>query len=340
MVGAEWLGAVYGAVAARRRRWYATHPNRRRRLRRPVVSVGALTLGGSGKTPVAAEVTRTLTSMGEHPAILSRGYGRRQRPPGAVVVSHGGVVRESVDVAGDEPLMLARRVADASVVVAEDRYVAGRIAEMSLGASVHVLDDGYQHLRLDRDLDIVVLRREDLDDRPVPAGRLRESVAAAQGVDAVMVETEDDRDAHTVGGALNAGQVFRFVRRLGRPQLSETSPFAALDRRAKVLAVCGIARPEAFVDSLRGAGYDVVDTMSFRDHHRYSSRDLDRIGHRLTVSAATHVVTTEKDAVRLESHAPFVIPLAWVPLEIVIEPAEAFRMWLTRRLALARAHCS
>ena len=358
MVGAGFVGAVYGRVAARRRRWYACHAAHRRWLDRPVISVGALAVGGSGKTPVAVLVAQTLASLGEHPAILSRGYGRQRRPKGAVVVSQRGALQAGIDVAGDEPFMMARQVADASVVVADDRYLAGRAAEQELGATVHVLDDGYQHLRLNRDVDILVLGRDDLEGRPMPAGRLRESLEAGHTVHAVMVEADGEtgsvasadpepdgdignRADHDTGGpklptGVVADERFGFSRRLESPQSVSFSPASRSGPDVKALAVCGIARPHGFFEALGRAGYDVVDSMSFADHHVYASRDIERIGTRMAATAATHVLTTEKDAVRFEPHAPLSFPLLWVPLRVVVEPATRFRTFVARSVAAAR----
>ncbi len=352
MAAAGFLGAVYAGVAARRRQWYTGHPQHRRWLDRPVISVGALAAGGSGKTPVAVFVARTLASLGEHPAILSRGYGRQRRPTGAVVVSERGGLRAGIEVAGDEPFMMARRLSDTSVVVADNRYLAGQVAERELGATVHVLDDGYQHLRLNRDVDILVLGRDDLTGRPLPAGRLRESIDAGHTVDAVLIEADGDTNAdghaasrvsqrtdHEVPSlprTVLAGETFSFSRRLEKSQSVSFASPSQSDAGAKCLAVCGIARPLSFFEALRRAGYELVDAMSFADHHVYSSRDIDRIGKRLTATAATHVLTTEKDAVRFETRAPLPFPLRWVPLRIGVAPAARFRTFVARAVATAR----
>ena len=146
------LSGLYGRVAEARRAWYGGHPARQRRLDRPVISVGSLAVGGSGKTPAVAAIVRLLQARGERPVILSRGYGRRAATAGVIVVSDGTRLLEPVERSGDEPQMLARWLPDVPVLVAADRHRAGRVAERQLGASVHVLDDGFQHLRLARDI--------------------------------------------------------------------------------------------------------------------------------------------------------------------------------------------
>jgi hypothetical protein len=185
------LSTIFAAIVRRRRERYAARPDLRRRLRRPVISVGNLAVGGRGKTPLVATLTRLLLEMGERPAILSRGYARRHMADGVVVVRDPSGIRADLDRAGDEPLMLARQLPGASVLASPDRYLAGRLAEHHLGATVHVLDDGFQHLQLDRDVDIVLVGREDVDD-PVtlPAGRLREPLDTLIVADAIV--TVDD----------------------------------------------------------------------------------------------------------------------------------------------------
>jgi len=128
------LDSVYARVASARRRWYERHPEARRRLRQPVISVGNLSVGGTGKTPLIAQLAEWLLAQGERPAILSRGYGREDAADGVVVVSDGQSVRASISRTGDEPLMLARAVPRAVVCVCEDRHLAGALAERCLGA--------------------------------------------------------------------------------------------------------------------------------------------------------------------------------------------------------------
>lgn len=341
------LSRLYGGLALRRRRWHARRPERRRRLDRPVVSVGALAAGGSGKTPVAAHVAALLASMGERPAVLSRGYARTRRADGVVVVSDGRGVRADLAAAGDEPLMLARALPEAAVLVCEDRHLAGRLAETRMGVTAHVLDDGFQQLALHRDVDLLVLGASDLTDpRTLPGGRLREPIEAAARADAAIVETPDAGAAQDAGAAdaaarsaaarLGVDRAFRFARTLRPPRAAETGRDVAIQSSASVLAVAGVARPEAFFAALRRGGYAVADTLAFRDHHPYSARDVAEIGRRAAASRARRVVTTEKDLMRLLPHAPFGFSLLSMPLAVTIEPAAAFRTWLEARLRQAR----
>ena len=329
------LSTFYGAVARRRRRWYANRTSRRR-LGRPAISVGALSVGGSGKTPVSAHVAEILVRFGERPAVLSRGYGRAARPAGVVVVRDPAGVRAGVAEAGDEPLMLAERLAGVCVLVCADRYRAGRLAEERFDVSVHVLDDGFQHLSLHRDVDLVVIGAGDADEcRTLPAGRLREHPGTAAVADALLVEAPSWERAASVARRFGAGPVFRLTRRIGTP-IPETPRALGVPRGARVVAVAGIARPAAFADDLRGAGYDVAALLAFADHHRFSARDARRVARRAQELAADAVLTTEKDMVRLRPLAPLGVPVARVPLHVGIEPADRFEGWLVDRLRSAR----
>ena len=167
---------------------------------------------------MAALVAELLRDAGERPAVLSRGYGRRARARRVVVARDPDGVRAGVDTAGDEPRMLAERLDGVSVVVARDRYLAGRLAETRLGATVHVLDDGFQHLRLARDVELVLLRADDLEQPTFPAGRLRERPSTARLAHALVVEAADAEAAASVAGRLRAATWFALRRSLGVPR--------------------------------------------------------------------------------------------------------------------------
>ena len=331
------LNHLYGTVAARRRRWYEQRPDVRRRLAQPVISVGALTVGGSGKTPVTAHVVEVLVSMGECPALLSRGYRRQQPVDGVVVVRDADTIRSDVAHAGDEPFMLAGMLPDTSVLVSEDRYLAGRLAETRLGATVHVLDDGFQHLSLDRAVDLVVVGEGDTaDPRTLPGGRLREPLDTVRRTDALVVETRDPAAARQLAARFDLGTAFSFFRELQSPREAESHRDVLIAQTTKVLAVAGIARPLSFFEALQQNGYTVAATLKFPDHHPYSPGDLANIRRLADVHGVEYVVTTEKDLVRLLPHAPFDVPLVWIPLKVSVEPADDFLAWLRNRLRQAR----
>jgi tetraacyldisaccharide 4'-kinase len=330
---------VYGTAAGWRRRWYAGHPSRRRRLDRPVISVGNLNTGGSGKTPIVAHLASLLASHGERPAILSRGYGRTAPTAGVTIVSDGAGGFAPLENAGDEPLMLARALPQVPVLVCADRYEAGRVAEQTLRATVHVLDDGFQHLGLHRDVDLLVAGRHDLGDQVLPAGRLREPLASAAFADAVLVDVDGDVNGESGGDGnvakrLGVDTVFRVARTIGHPRWMHSGEPVTIGAADRILAVAGIARPDRFFADLEAANATPHATLVFRDHHPYSDADIDRISRTARAAGATIVLTTEKDAVRLSVRRLGDLPVATVPLTATIEPS--FAGWLLARLAACR----
>jgi len=331
------LNSLYAQIAGARRRAYR-HAGRQRHLRRPVVSVGNLRVGGSGKTPAVACIARMLAALGERPAILSRGYGRRHAPPGVVVVSDGGRMCADLDASGDEPLMLARALEGVPVLVAEDRYLAGVLAEQHLGATVHLLDDGFQHLPLARDVDLLIVSEDDLaDPRTLPGGRLREPLSAAAAADAVLVPGVAADAALQIGTRLGVAAAFGITRVAEEPRrLDVLSAAVPASTDAPVYAVAGIARPERFFQDLARDGWTVVGTLAFADHHRYDTRDVERIVGAAKSAGATALVTTEKDLMRLLPFRPLALPVIWVRLTVRIEPEDRFCSWLSAKLADAR----
>ena len=317
------LSAVYSAIVRRRRERYARRPDLRRRLRRPVISVGNLAVGGRGKTPIVAAIARVLLAVGERPAILTRGYARTNPQDGVVVVRDRDGLRADLARSGDEPLMLARSLPGVSVLVSSDRYLAGRLAELQLDATVHILDDGFQHLQLDRDVDIVLVGRDDVA-HPVtlPGGRLREPLDTLVAADAILAADDDvvieATDAESV--------VFRTRRVLAKPEGSELPAFA----------VAGVASPERFFDDLRALGCTLVGARAFRDHHSYTKRDVTRLTADAKAAGAHILLTTEKDYVRLLPFRPFAMPIVAVPLTMDPDPLSEFRHWLTGSLRAAR----
>ncbi len=316
------ISDFYAAIVRRRRERYARRPDLRMRLRRPVISVGNLAVGGRGKTPIVAAIARELLAMGERPAILTRGYARTRSQDGVVVVRDPDGIRADLPRSGDEPLMLARALPGVSVLVSSDRYLAGRIAEHQFAASVHILDDGFQHLQLERDVDIVLVGRDDVA-RPVtfPGGRLREPLDVLVVADAILAA--DDDVVVDAGGS--ESPVFRTRRVLVTHSADEPA-----------LALAGVASPSRFFDDLRALGCRLVRTLAFRDHHPYSVRDLQRIVAEARSAGARVVLTTEKDYVRLLPHRPFAMPIECVPLTMEPDPLPEFRQWLAGSLRAAR----
>jgi tetraacyldisaccharide 4'-kinase len=338
------LSGVYGRAARFRRAWYSRHPGRTRQLEQPVISVGNLTVGGSGKTPVVATLARLLLAAGEQPAIVTRGYGRRRANDGVVVVSDGHGALVPTRDSGDEPQMLARALPGVPVLVSSDRYLAGRLAERTFGCTVHLLDDGFQHVQLARNVDLLVMSAADITERLLPWGRLRESLKAAQAADALLVSDSPDV-AESVGERLGITPTFHVSPRYESLRLL-SGDVGSLDRSLRVVAVAGIARPERFFAALRVEGakpdgdrrWDVAREIVFRDHHWFSRRDLTAIQRAATDTGADLVVTTEKDAMRLEGMGGGSggTPWACLPHHVDVGPDQAFATWINERLRAAR----
>jgi tetraacyldisaccharide 4'-kinase len=311
-----------------RRQWFRA-PGRQQRLRRPVISVGNLAAGGRGKTPVVEHVARVLVDAGERPAILSRGYGRRESHPGAVVVSDGRAILAGVREAGDEPLMLAHALPGVPVVVCDDRRIAGALAETALGATVHVLDDGFQHLALARDVDLVVVAARDLTSRAFPFGPLREPAAALEAADAIL-----SADGARPGGQAGSRAARFEIRRSLESVTARGTAWSG--QQGPVVALAAIAEPARFVRDLTGAGWLVAGQAVFPDHRVFTARDLARVRAIVGRTGARGVITTAKDAVRLPADPDLGAPLAVARLRVAVEPAAPFRAWLADRLAEAR----
>jgi len=306
------LGSLFGAGAALRARAYQHGLFRRRRIGSPVISIGNLSVGGSGKTPVVARVCTLLRDAGVPVAVLSRGYGGSFRGK-ALVVGDGTSLLATAEEAGDEPVMLAGELPGVVVAVGRRRDEVGRAVEARFGPRVHVLDDGFQHLRLFRDLDLVCLDVHDLADRPLPAGRLREHPRALDRADFVLLtrlEAADEQHLRGLEDAIGWERAFRVRRRVlgfrqldGRPARAPARPFL----------VAGIARPERFRHDVNGLA-PVAGARFFSDHHRYLEQDLRDAEAQARAAGADALVTTAKDAVRfpveLSSLPVFVLAVA------------------------------
>ncbi len=314
------LTPLYSGLVRARAAAFHSGRLRLQRLGVPVVSVGNLTFGGTGKTPTVIALVRDLVRRGQRPAVLTRGYGRRPGGPLVLVGPDPGVGPER---AGDEPLEMARRLPGVPIVIDPDR-AAGGAAAVRAGCTVAVLDDGFQHLRLARDLDLVVVDASDPwgGDRLPPRGRLREPRTAIRRATAVLVSKLPDDHAPVLARirrdiAELAGELPVLGARLVASRVREPGGWGAPGLLAgrRVLAFAGVGRPHGFVELLEGAGAEVVATRWFRDHHRYRAGDLARV-----VAAAEREqavpVTTAKDAVKLPPDAPvWVVEADMVPVE-------------------------
>ncbi|MGO9317866.1 MAG: tetraacyldisaccharide 4'-kinase [Terracidiphilus sp.] len=296
-----------------------------RRLRFPVVSIGNLSTGGSGKTPLTIALARALTERGLRVDMLSRGYGRQSRLAARVLES--GAAEDY----GDEPLLIARETG-LPVYVAPQRYDAGLLAEADAQSIseqnhqpiVHLLDDGFQHRQLTRAVDILLLDRGDWQDTLLPAGNLREPLSAIRRARVIAIPDNDPELASELQNWGWKGPIWRLRRTMEIPSVS-----------GPVAAFCGIARPVQFFAGLEAAGLHLAARIAFPDHHRYTVRDLECLNAAARAAGATAIITTEKDLVRLGTLAftfPASMPLATARLRIEIESQKVTIDWLINRL--------
>jgi tetraacyldisaccharide 4'-kinase len=288
------LASVFGGAVRLRNSLYDNGALPARRLQAPVVSIGNLAVGGTGKTPFVILLGELLKSRGIVFDVLSRGY--RRESTGVAVVDPGGLPRDF----GDEPLLIARRL-QCPVVLGEERYRAGLLAEERFGPHLHLLDDGFQHRQLARDFDIVLVTPDDARDRLLPAGRLREPLTALGRADAVVLASGADPVNFPLAG--------KAVWRVRRGIVTDGLP-------PHPLAFCGIARPQNFFAQLRKADVDPAAEVVFPDHHAYTEKDLRDLQFVAEQNQAGGFVTTEKDAINLAGYLNSLSPLSIVPVKM------------------------
>ncbi len=293
------LASLFGLGVRARNALYDHGMVRARRLQGPVISVGNLSVGGSGKTPFVLLLGDLLKARNLKFDILSRGYGRKSR--GVALVDPAGSARDF----GDEPVLMARRLA-VPVIVGEDRHQAGVFAEAKFGPQIHLLDDGFQHRSLARDFDIVLVTPEDGRDRLLPAGRLREPLDSLRRADAVVLTSGASEDQFPLDGKL--------VWRARRGIVPTGVP-------ARPVVFCAIAKPKNFVLQLRTAGIEPVAEAFYRDHHAYGESDIRDLLNLRHQSEAGGFVTTEKDAVNLGGYLSALGPVAVVPVKMELADA-------------------
>lgn len=293
------LSSIYASVVAARNALYDRKILQARFLQGPVVNIGNLSTGGSGKTPFVILLGELLKARGIKFDILSRGYGRKSH--GVLLVDPGGLSSRF----GDEPLLIARKLR-VPVIVGEDRFEAGRFAEARFGPQLHLLDDGFQHRQLHRDFEIVLVTPQDATDRPLPSGRLREPLTSLRRADAIVLTGGASPESFPIDGKL----IWR-VRRGIQPQNVPPRP----------VVFCGIARPQNFILQLRTANIEPAAEACYRDHHAYTERDIRDLLTLKQKCEAGGFVTTEKDAVNLGFHFSALQPLCVVPVRMQLDNA-------------------
>jgi tetraacyldisaccharide 4'-kinase len=293
------LSSIYGTVVGVRNALYDRGQLRTRRLQGPVIGVGNLSAGGSGKTPFVMLLGELFKARGIRFDVLTRGYGRRTR--GVLLVDPAGLPQQF----GDEPLLIARKL-QVPVIVGEERYQAGDFAESKFGPQLHLLDDGFQHRQLARDFDIVLVTPKDATDSLLPTGRLREPLASLTRADAIVLASGASPEPFPLEG--------KFVWRAKRGIIPQSVP-------PRPVVFCAIARPQNFLLQLRAANIEPAAQAFYRDHHAYTEKDVRELLELKTRSEAGGFVTTEKDAVNLGPYLSVVQPLSVVPVRMELADA-------------------
>ncbi|MCH7803141.1 MAG: tetraacyldisaccharide 4'-kinase [Acidobacteria bacterium] len=302
------LSKIYGLIVSLRVFLYQKGILRKHRLKHPVISVGNLTVGGTGKTPLVGFLAQILKKAGYQPVILSRGY-KRSNKNAVLLVSDVREVFCGPEECGDEPYLLARKLEGVPVVVGNSRYQAGRLLEDRYSNLIYLLDDGYQHIQLKRNLNILILDATDPfgGHHLLPAGRLREPTKAIARADAIVITR-----SHMFSETENLEEQIRRWNQRVPISYFHHDVTALYDARtgtrfqprdflgSSVIALAAIGSPHVFLHDLEHYQMKISDRFIFRDHHPFSQPELDRVLKRLEEVQARAVVTTEKDAVRLK----------------------------------------
>jgi tetraacyldisaccharide 4'-kinase len=323
------LSTLYGALTKARISLYERGTFRTEKLERPVISVGNITAGGTGKTPLVEWIARTLAATGKKVCILTRGYGRTS-PSERVLVSDGSTVFSNPREAGDEPYLLAVNLSGIAAVVSDaNRISAGKGAIKHLGTDCFVLDDGFQHLQLARDLNIVTIDATNPwgGRHILPSGSLREPLTGLKRANCMVLtrcDQVEDVESIRLELARLSGEKPIFNSSMATVRVYDlkdsTNPSSPGN---PVAAFCAVGNPQSFFTHLRISGYELAFRKSFPDHYLYSQNDIDRLGRLAKEAGAKSLITTAKDAVKLRSFS-FAMPCFSVGIEIQIEHGDEF----------------
>ena len=313
------LSVLYNAVTRTRLSLYRRGTFHSTKLDRPVISVGNITAGGTGKTPLVEWVARTLAAAGKKVCILTRGYGR-DHPDRMVIVSDGRKPLATPAEAGDEPFLLATNLAGVAAVISNaNRVAAGNEAIKQFGSDCFVLDDGFQHLRLQRDLNILAIDATNPwgGGNLLPYGRLREPLSGLSRADVIVITRTDqvkDLDAIQTEIRKHAPNIPVFQSHMRTSRITPLSDSSGA-LVPPVAAFCAVGNPQSFFNAVP---YELAFEKSFADHHRYSQSEIDLLIDAATLAGANSLITTAKDAVKLRSLS-FALPCYVLEIEPQIE---------------------
>jgi len=321
------LSAIYGKIVDFRNALFDRGIFRSHSLGARTISVGNITTGGTGKTPLTAHVASILADRGEKVCILTRGYGRKH-PTRRVLVSNFDGLLANAATGGDEPVELAKKLFGKAVVIADaNRVAAGLWAKAEFGITAFVLDDGFQHRKVKRDVDIVCIDANDpfSNRKMLPAGRLREPVEGLERADIAVVVRSEGASALTplykdLQNTAPILAIFEARKTVTRIRPVENGPVPD-DHR--FVAFCGLGNPESFKVLLAQQGVTVAGFHDFADHHRYSQADIEALNNAAFEKNATAFLTTGKDAVKLDG-LRFSLPVFVVEINLSLDDPEGF----------------
>ena len=335
------LSGIYSAATRARLAAYQRGLLTVKKLHVPVISVGNITTGGTGKTPLVEWLCHALAREGKKICILTRGYGRAN-PNKRVLVSDGTRILSNPADAGDEPFLLAKNLNGIAAIISDpNRVAAGQWAIEKLGSQVFVLDDGFQYLRLARDLNILTIDATNPwgGGRLLPHGRMREPRSGVSRADcAVITRTEQEEHAPLIETELREYLGSRPIlmsrmKTRGIRELTSLSPNLASVATQPAAAFCAIGNPKSFFEHLRSEGHNLVLTRAFADHHKYDQADIDRLMRDAKGQGAERLITTSKDAVKLES-ITFEVPCYILDIEIAFENTDQFLEVIHKAISL------
>lgn len=310
---------VYGGAVSLRGALYSRGVLRVKKLPKPVIGIGNLTVGGTGKTPAVIMMAEMLLAMGKKPVILSRGY-KREGGAASAIVSDGKSLLLDRLYAGDEPYMMAKRFKGIPIVVGSNRFVSGMLVLDRFEVDAFILDDAFQRIQLYRDLNILLIDSKNPfgNGYLLPRGILREPIEAAERADLIILtkcESEGVTIPPQIPNHIPIAIATTTVSKLTGVSRGENQPIDMIKGK-RVAAFCGIASPESFKESLKLLGAEVILFRSFPDHYNYSSKDIIGLIFEAKGKGADYLLTTEKDAVKLSPHIGTTIPLLFVSIEM------------------------
>ena len=319
---------------------YSLGLRKRYKLDVPVISVGNLTFGGTGKTPAVQTICRMLINQGKRVVILSRGHGGTAQ--GSVIVSDGNTILSSGIESGDEPMLLAATLPGVPVIVGKDRRESGRLACSKFSPDVIVLDDGLQYWQLHRDVDIVILDATKLfgSGYVMPMGDLREPVRRLQRAEIILLTNTKDLDdaaydevVKQVSKLASNAHIYRSAHKPAFFKKADNGETLDLEwaKGRRILAFCGIGKPSAFTGMLELLGASVVKNLVFQDHYRYTVEDITRINNEYRSCGAEAIVTTEKDIARLGENS-LISDLFALSVELEIYEEPKFAEYISKRV--------